>query len=173
MEGKKWQDLKKSIKDVLSQISDNSKDHLVSIINFSTKAIIEYKYQKSDIIDVESLTFFKGDGTNFCAVFDEAVLLMDNDVSDFSTFMVFMTDGQGSYPEEQIKKMKSIATSLKFLKNQFKFFGLVFNAGKQEDEKTMKRIVLELGGEIKFAINGEELKKRYAEIFTKSLENQK
>lgn len=165
MKGERWRDLKNSLKNVIAKISDDSKDNFISIINFSSNAILEYKYDSPDSIDTERLSFFN-DGTNFSSAFQTAYLLMKNHDNRLNTYLIFMTDGNGQYPENEIKEINKLVQSNSFSNVKFKFYGLHF----KEKGDVLRKIVENLNGEFKFAIDGEELKKRYVEIFTNSLE---
>ena len=165
MRGNKWASLQLSLKNVFSQISEVSNRHLVSVINFSSKAIIEIKNSEANSVDTERLTFFGG-GTNFSSAFEEAFTILTKDDSNSYPILIFMTDGEGNYPNVEINKIEKLIKSSKFNDRKFQFYGLEFEA--QSD--IVKTIVEKLEGELKFAVGEEDLKMRYVEIITKSLE---
>ena len=165
MGGKKWNDLKDSLRNVLGEISASSQEHIVSIINFSGTANCEFKRQNPNTINIPGLSFM-GDGTNFGVAFKEAINLLENDNSKHNIRMIFMTDGNSSYPQDEIYILKTLISRPAFYqKKNFKFYGLGFQCSSPEFD----RIVKEFGGEMKFAKDGEELKMKYMEIFTRSL----
>ena len=163
MRGQKWNDLKDSLRNVLGEISVSSKEHIISIINFSGTANCELKKQNPNTVNIPGLSFMGG-GTNFGVAFEEAITLLQNDNSKHNIRMIFMTDGRASYPENEIIELKKLIATFSQNKN-FKFYGLGFQCSSPEFD----RIVKELGGEMKFAQDGAELKMKYMEIFTRSL----
>jgi len=160
----KWNDLKTSLKTVLDKISISSKKHLVSIINFSSEALLEYINANPNQINISSLNLM-GKGTDFGKVLTETLCLLQNDKSNLNVALIFMTDGEAKYPENEIKALKTFIEN-NFKTKTFKFYGLGFECKNE----TLGKITQEFGGESQFANDGQELKNKYCEIFTKSLQ---
>ena len=146
MQGNKWNELKSSLKSVLEKISSSSNQHLVSIINFSDSAFCEYKMANPDSINLPSLTF-TGGGTDFGNALNEAVNLMQQDNSNLNIVLSFMTDGEDSYPSNEIQSMKKYVNS-NLTNRTFKFYGLGFMC---ENENVVK-MAKEFGGETTYTV---------------------
>lgn len=62
--GSKWMDLLGALKKNLGVVHSQNKNNKVTIINFSSRAMVEYSNMPADKIPVDSLTF-QGGGTDF------------------------------------------------------------------------------------------------------------
>jgi Mg-chelatase subunit ChlD len=69
----------------------------VTIINFNDKARVIYERQKPNKINVEQITFSRGD-TNFSEAFKMGYEIINEYVRDDKIVIMFMTDGQSRYP---------------------------------------------------------------------------
>ena len=160
-----WVELKIKMKEILLKISEISKYHEISIINFSSSAIIECKYKDPNTFDVNNLTFQNG-GTSFEKAFSQAHGLLTNIFPKFDLqswkgmamknkfkkqILIFMSDGKGKFPQKEIHLLKEI---------KFDFYSISF----KNDNKIMSQICKELGGKMHFAENPEVYKKICIEI---------
>ena len=142
MVGEKWNKVKEALRDTLAMISGPSKQNQVSIVNFASKAIIEYNRVDPATVPVDSLTFQSG-GTNLKNAFSQVYQIFQTENGKF-IHCIFMSDGMASYPENEISKIKELQNQ-KEPNTTFQFNAIVFDFG-QKDEELIKKICLNLGG---------------------------
>jgi len=102
-----WDELKNKLKEILAKISQISKYHEISIINFSSSAIVECKNKDPNTFNLNELTFY-GRGTCFKKAFSKAFILLKDEVVAPSMILqnkqnykekvlIFMSDGQDKF----------------------------------------------------------------------------
>lgn len=163
MHGDRWKDLLNSLKKTLGQICAINTNSKVTILNFSSSVKDEYVSAAASSINVEALTF-QGQGTNFEAAFirgfEHIKKITSNDI-----VLVFMTDGEDSYPQNAVNNLKFYLKTPNFQNLKVKFD---FNAiGFQCNTSILNTLVQELGGTTHFADNGAQLTRAFMEILNK------
>jgi hypothetical protein len=160
MGGGKWDDLKASLRNTLGSIHSLNQNNKVTIINFSYSPIMDYQDTPPNKISVDVLRY-QGGGTDFAAAFkaglDQMKSITQNDI-----VLVFMTDGEDSYPQNEITQIKSYVQS-----SNFKNLGIKFDfsaLGFQCSSNILVKMAGELGGTTKFAHDRTQLTKAFIEI---------
>lgn len=162
MTGGKWNDLLASLKKTLGKVHTLNENNKVTIINFSSQALVEYSGASPDSINVNSLKF-QGGGTDFhralLTALDHIKVIKHNEIT-----MVFMTDGEACYPTSAVTSLKQYIQSPNFNK-KFSFYGIEFKC----TTNVIKQLVSELGGNTYFAEDAEGTTSAYFEILDKDL----
>ena len=161
-----WKNLKHQMKEILIKISQLSKYHEISIINFSNSAIIECRNKDPNTFNVNELTFQNG-GTSFEFAFLKAFQLLKNQIipqpnkNYKKEIVIFMSDGEDEFPKNEISLLKTC---------NFEFYSISLI----ENSQIMEQICKELGGKMHFAENLETYKKICFEILeNRDIENKK
>ena len=155
-----WKGLIDTLKLIFKQLTIQNSNNKVSVINFSCGVIIECEC--SDPLNINSNNFkFQNGGTNFSqALIDccKIISKFSNDPLDFH--IIFMSDGESSYPKNEINEIKKIQdSSLK----DIKFDAIEF----QTQGNILKDMTKELNGKIITALDIQSLKTAYFEIIKK------
>jgi len=163
MKGENWEDLKVALKATLASINTLNKDNKVTIINFSSSVYIDYENMPPNFVNVDCLRF-QNHGTNFAAAFktglEQIKLITGNDIS-----LVFMTDGEDSYPQNEIAQIKRYIEGQTFKDLNIKF---EFNAlGFRCSSTILSDMAKELGGTTYFPHDRAQLTKSFIEILNK------
>lgn len=164
----RWTELLQSLKQTLGQIHNMNKDNRVTILNFSTSVKVEYVDTPPNSINVDALTFQNG-GTTFEAAFasgfEEIQRITKNDIT-----LIFMTDGEDSYPRNSVNNIKGYLGSSRFKDLNIKFD---FNAiGFKCNSSILNDLAQDLGGTTRFADSGAQLTKAFMEILNRQEEQQ-
>ena len=147
-----WPELINKMKEILIRISQISKYHEISIINFSSTAIIECRNKDPNTYNMHELTF-NGSGTSFKNAFSKAFELLTEQMikRKKKQILIFMSDGKDEYPEKEISLLQHV---------EFEFYCISL----VEKNNIMKKISDKLKGNMQFAENPEKYKKICFEI---------
>jgi len=160
MEGDKWKELLEALEGTLGQILKMNPKNKVAIVNFSSDAFVEYEGVTADKINVSDLAF-QNENTNFRQALIEVIkiikkYLMKGLKQPYS--IIFLSDGDGNYPEGQISELKKLKSTLG--PENFEFTGLKF----QCTSDSIDRMCQALDGKDVFAADGSQLKAAFYEV---------
>jgi len=163
MKGDKWKELKASLKVTLEKIGTLNPENRVTILNFSKSVIIDYQNADSNAINVESLKF-QSSGTKFNVVFKSALEQLKS-ITKNDIVLVFMTDGDDSYPKDEMAEIQRYKNSDTFKKLglTFDFYAVAFKCKSD----LLKKMAEELGGITYFPLDEAQLTKNFMEILNK------
>ena len=161
MQGRKWSELLEALKQNLGVVHSQNKNNKVTIINFSSRAMVEYSNMPANKIPVDSLTFQSG-GTDFEAALQAGLKEMQKDTQERYS-VIFLSDGECLYPNTAISKIQKHVATLS--SEQFEFTGLEFQCKCD----SIKQMCTALNGKSVFVADGAKLQSAFYEIITKKI----
>lgn len=161
MMGSRWNSVKKDYNRCLSQLQ-KMKDILVTTITFDENVNVygKYKSPAQALKEANKLPFTGGE-TNYPKALDAIITCMeelDNKYKEYCICLLFLSDGQGGYPEQGISKIME----LKKAGRKIVFYTIALMTEEDDD---MKKMVTIVGGE-HYKIESQE---GATEVFTKIL----
>lgn len=165
MSGSRWSFLKSALKQNIITVSKQNKLNSISIINFDSNAYIEYENKDPSFINVDAIPF-RGGGTCFSNAYATAFDIIKNPNYKSNIQLMFMTDGENSYPQTEINNIKNYLNSQSFTMRNigFQFFFIACECSDSDGQKFCQ----DLKGKIFVAKNANELGNIYAEIINKN-----
>ncbi|DAZ92640.1 TPA: hypothetical protein N0F65_009008, partial [Lagenidium giganteum] len=167
MRGNPWHHLCRAVKRYLEERLDGHfKDDAVSVITFADRASVVFEASPilSAVKKVTSLSC-TGGGTEFEKGLAKAneVLSRVVNVRSSTPVLIFLSDGR---PTDE-RRSNQLADAMKrhFAKYDLRCFVVAFG---DADDKALKRFATRLGGSVRHALNGNELRKTFVSI-SKSL----
>ncbi|CAF1183919.1 unnamed protein product [Adineta ricciae] len=163
MAGNPWNALMQAVKEFIRIRIDCGAADRITIIVFASAANYAMFNVESKAVDSGKIQFTSG-GTDFTKAFDLVVKTIENvplptstanAAQNLSFIIIFMTDGQASYPENELNKLLTLRTRI----NQF--WTVAFGVAQMD---LLKKINDKMGGTFKELKTLEELISVYAEI---------
>lgn len=167
MYGKKWESLKDSLQYAFQEISRENKDNIVTIVNFSSKSIIEYEKSNPSTIPLDTIQF-QGSGTDFKEAFSTIYSVLQKENGKCGVRCIFMSDGESLNPSEEIDQIKNYLENTPQLK--FEFYAIMFDFSS----KVIDEICENIGGKsckpMSLSLNSSnQLKTAFYEIISKKI----
>ncbi|CAF1009032.1 unnamed protein product, partial [Didymodactylos carnosus] len=163
MSGDRWTSLIAGVKALISARIASGTDDRVTIITFASKVKLFCVNEKMKDVDTTKITL-SGWGTNFSPAFQSVIDTIENaakarnnlSTSSSKYIIVFMSDGETSYPETEIN-------GLQLMKGDIirEFWTVALGKGQVE---VLKQINTKMGGTYKQLDDPTELIQVYAEI---------
>ncbi|CAF1183940.1 unnamed protein product [Adineta ricciae] len=163
MAGDPWNALMQAVKEFIRIRIDCGAADRITIIVFASAAKYAMFNVESKAVDIGKIQF-TGGGTDFTKAFDLVVKTIEtiplptstaNATQNLSFIIIFMTDGQANYPENELNKLLTMRTKI----NQF--WTVTFGNAQMD---LLKKINDKMGGTFKELKTLEELISVYAEI---------
>lgn len=159
MDGTPWNDLVLSVKASFKSIEKNSslKDNMQCYV-------IVYENDVNQVIHIDNITenecnkiIFTSGGTDFGPPLQKAYEIISNNLNIFKKFnMIFMSDGQASYPKTEIEMFKSNQEIMNRTRFDFVLFGT--------SNSNLSQMSIDLGGCYNQALDFSSLSAKFIEI---------
>lgn len=120
-----WENQKNQIKDYLGNLRGN-KNNYISIIVWDDRHVIPYSGSPVKDVDFDNIPFTKG-GTSPCEAFKGALTAIGNRHLNENIYFIYTSDGDGRYPDAEIKLMIDKKTAVEM--NGFKFVSMAIRIG--------------------------------------------
>ncbi|CAF1312641.1 unnamed protein product, partial [Rotaria sordida] len=164
-----WNELQKAYNNFLTRRNDDQGgDDVITIVQFDSSARTICLRRK--VADAPRTLSIHGGGTDYAKGLKEATKEIDNDKTKASIVMIFMSDGAdggSENPENIITQLKSKYTKdHNFICHTIGFGGGIRKGS--EEEKKLKRMADNGGGEMYKAETGNELIKKFEDIAANS-----
>ena len=160
MKGQRWKELCQSLKKTLQRAEEQNPENKMTIINFSSRAIIEVEDQEPGSINIDALSF-QGQGTCFETAFANGFEIIKRITLNDIVFL-FMTDGKANYPTASLNLIKNYIKGPDFqsMNIKFNFHAIGFHCRSD----ILKQIAVEMEGATHFAQDEVSLTETYIEI---------
>jgi len=134
MSGERWQTLLQAIRSFIkTKMNASSLAHTMSCIVFNSEAQVQVPQSPLSLSNVNLLRFTSG-GTSFQAALQQVTDVLNGCPDDSINVIVFMTDGNGDYPEAQLTELNSF----NYLRKVDTFWGV--GIAEASNSGTLKKI---------------------------------
>jgi uncharacterized protein YegL len=170
MRGDRWKHLMEGVQEFLTRRQALQTDDRISIIVFSDKIDIPYTDVKINEVDITKIKFLSG-GTSFKSAFESvdtcitrSKRLMSLDSVHESIAIIFMSDGESDYPEQELNKIiMAHDTVIK------KFWTLALGDENHPSMEILKKINDKMNGSFFDIETSMDLARAYAEVATSTI----